>query len=133
MNQEQQLVWKALALVEEGELVAMLRLLKEHPDRNATIEKVNEGLDKGLSIMEVFGDEYEGLYDLQYEGLLELDVDMPRPDLVCFSIGYSGALGEVAEFRFSFDADGRISQVEFESSRNSWLNYGFFDDTPRMS
>ncbi|MBK8498246.1 MAG: hypothetical protein IPL52_05395 [Flavobacteriales bacterium] len=133
LTYSQQLVWKALSLLEEDELVGMLRMLRNHPDRNATIDGVNAGLDQGFDLLGVFSAEFKGLNELQYEGSLELHVELGRDGLVFLGIGFNGALGEVADFKFTFDTDGRIVEVEFEGSHNDFLNKGFFDDTVRFS
>ena len=127
------MLWKVLSLLEEDELVKMLRVLRKHPDRNATIELVNEGLDQGFDLLHILGDEYKGLHALQYEGSLVLDVCLMRDGLLFLTIGFCGALGEVADFRFTYDASGRLLKVEFECSHNEMLNKGFFDDTIRLS
>lgn len=133
MNLEQQLVWKGLALLEESELLAMLRALHDHPDRNATLELVNKALDQGLDLLAIFDNGYNGLFELQYEGCLVFDVTVFGDELVWLTIGFSGALGEVAEFKFTLAADGGILQVEFEGSHNEDLINGFFDDSIRLS
>ncbi|MBL0127438.1 MAG: hypothetical protein IPP83_08230 [Flavobacteriales bacterium] len=123
----------ALSLLDESELVGMLRMLRNHPDRNATIDGINQGLDQGFDLLGIFGDGCEGLRDLQCEGSLELDVELGSDHLVFLTIGCSGALGEVADFKFTLDADGHVAEVEFEASRNDFLLKGFFDDTLRFS
>lgn len=133
LNHEQQLVWKALSLVEEPELVGMLRALRHHPDRNLTIDRINEALDQGLALLGIFHDDYKGLHDLQYDGGLQLDVELGPRGLVFLSVGYSGPKGEVAEFNFTIDTAGRITKVEFERSHNDFLVLGFFDNTLTFS
>ncbi len=56
MNEYQQLLLSALALVDEADLVAILRVAGQHPLRNSCIDRVNEDLDKGLSLWEAFAD-----------------------------------------------------------------------------
>jgi hypothetical protein len=133
LNFSQQLVWKALSLVEEDELVGMLRALRHHPDRNLTIDRINEALDQGLDLIAMFSDDYKGFRDLYNEGVLELDVELGTKGLVFLIIGFSGGLGEVAEFRFTLDADGLIAQVDFLESHNDFLLKGFFDKTLSFS
>ncbi|MBL0127337.1 MAG: hypothetical protein IPP83_07710 [Flavobacteriales bacterium] len=133
LNKEQQLVWKALSLLEESELVGMFRMLRHHPDRNATIDGINQGLDQGFDLLGIFGDGFKGLFDLQYEGSLEFEVELGSDRLVFLTIGFGGALGEVADFTFTLDTDGQIAKVEFEASHNDFLLKGFFDDTLRFS
>jgi hypothetical protein len=133
LNYEQQVIWKALSLVEESELVGMLRALRHHPDRNLTIDRINEALDQGLDLLGIFHDDYKGLHDLQYDGGLQLDVELGIEGLVFLSIGYDGPKGGVSVFNFTIDADGRIAKVEFEDSHNEFLLYGFFDNTRTLS
>ncbi len=129
LNFSQQLVWKALSLVQEDELVSMLRALQHHPDRNLTIDRVNEALDQGLDLIAMFSDDYKGFRDLQNEGGLKFDVELGNKSLVFLIIGFCGALGEVAEFKFTLDADGHMAEVEFLESHNDFLLKGFYDDT----
>ncbi len=133
LNQEQQLVWKALSLVDENELVGMMRALRHHPDRNATIDGVNKGLDQGFDLLGIFGDGFDGLNALQYDGFLEFNVSLGTDHFVFLALGYRSALGEVADFNFTLDDDGHIVEVEFEASHNDFLLKGFFDDTLRFS
>lgn len=56
MNEYQQLLYSALALVEEADLVAILRVAGQHPDRNRCIDLVNAELDKGLPLWDTFAE-----------------------------------------------------------------------------
>jgi len=129
---EQQVIWQALSLVTMEELVGMFRALRDHPDRNLTIDGVNQGLDEGYDLFAVFGDVYKGLYPLQYEGCLMLEISL-LSDGIWLSVGYSGAAGEVSEYKFTYAADGQLLEVEFDSSHNDYLITGIFDDTVRLS
>lgn len=54
MNDIQQLLYGALALVDEADLVAILRAAAKHPECNRCIELVNAELDKGTSLWDAF-------------------------------------------------------------------------------
>ncbi len=54
MNEYQQLLYCALALVEEADLVAILRAARKHPERNRCIDIANAELDKGIRLWDTF-------------------------------------------------------------------------------
>lgn len=54
MNDFQQPLYSALALVDEADLVAILRAATIHPERDRCIELVNAELDKGISLWDAF-------------------------------------------------------------------------------
>ena len=54
MNTYQQLLYSALALAEEADLVAILRAARYHRDRNRCIDLVTAELDKGVSLWDSF-------------------------------------------------------------------------------
>ena len=86
MNEYQQLLYSALALVDEADLLAILRAAGKHPERNSCIELVNAELDKGITLWDIFA--------------------APSPLHVLFT-------NDRPEFRVSVDLDGQTILLDF--------------------
>ena len=126
LDQSQQLIFCALALIEEHDLVAMLRALRDHPDRNTTIDLLNQALDQGLAVMDLT-DDHGPMRPLMMEGGLVLQVILLRNRMVWLTIGSSGPQGEASDWRFTFDDLDQVVKVEFEGSHNIWLLGHYFN------
>ncbi|MEO7079933.1 MAG: hypothetical protein ABIY71_00350, partial [Flavobacteriales bacterium] len=113
MNEYQQLLYSALALVDEADLVAILRVAGQHPLRNSCIDRVNEDLDKGLPLWDSFA-EGSSLYALFENDCMEfrvrihtdqrsIDLDLginSRPsDILCWTarMGPTGVVEKLEE------------------------------------
>ena len=113
MNDYQQLLYGALALVDEADLVAILRAAAKHPECNQCIELVNDELDKGLSLWDAFA-EPSALHALlsntwpefrvrvnEERQIIELEfgTNGPTSDLVCWvaRMGDSGVVLDLTD------------------------------------
>lgn len=113
MTEYQQLLYSALALVDEADLVAILRVAGQHPMRNSCIERLNEDLDKGLSLWDAFADG-SSFYDLfanhsmefrvrinmaQHRIELDLGINSRPSDILCWTarMGPTGVVEKLEE------------------------------------
>ena len=108
MNEYQQLLLSALALVDEADLVAILRAARKHPKRNHCIDLVNAELDKGVNLWSAFADPspLNTLFENDWPELrvsfcmeqrtisMEFGTNGPPSDILCWQ-AHMGATGVV--------------------------------------
>lgn len=117
MNSYQQLLYSALVLVDEVDLVAILRAAATHPERDRCIELVNAELDRGTSLWDAFAapgpllDLFEDdmpelrVRVIEERQTIEVDFGAQGTALVCW-VAHMGASGVVLDLKESYRYSG---------------------------
>ncbi len=112
VNEYQQLLLSALALVHEEDLVAIFRAARNHEVRSKPIELMNVELDKGLNLMQAL-DAPSSLHAL-------FEVDYPSftvqvgSTMVLLSFGTHGPPSELHVWRATMASTGVVESLEHE-------------------
>lgn len=110
MNAYQQLLYCALTLVHEEDLVAIFRAVRSHPVRNRCIDLVNQALDEGYTLWAAF-DAPSALYELFTEDWPELRVSV-RGNMVLLLFGTNGPPSDIVEWDVEMSGTGQVVRVE---------------------
>jgi hypothetical protein len=112
VNDYQQLLLSALALVHEEDLVAIFRALRKHPQRGKCIDLLNAELDKGISLMDAFA-EPSKLHELFTNDWPELRV-LVNDNTVFLKFGTNGPPSEIQTWRALMSATGVVAKVDHD-------------------
>ncbi len=111
MNDYQQLLYTALALVHEEDLVAIFRAARNRPERNRCIDLVNQALDEGYTLWAAF-DAPSPLYELFTDDWPELRV-LLGGNKVYLTFGTNGPPGDIVEWEAEMSGTGQVARLEF--------------------
>ncbi len=110
MNDYQQLLYTALALVHEEDLVAIFRAARNRPDRNRCIDLVNQALDEGYTLWAAF-DAPSPLYELFTDDWPELRV-MLHGNKVALTFGTNGPPSDILEWEAEMSGTGQVTHLQ---------------------
>ena len=110
MNLYQQLLWTALSLVHEEDLVAIARAAREHPTCNLAMRLLNEDLDRGLRLWDAF-DEGGATHELFTWDMPELRVFLHGPGIIGLEFGTHGPPGDIVVWHAHMARTGVVERL----------------------
>ena len=115
VNELQQLLLSALALVHQEDLVAIFRALREEPERNECIDLMNAELDQGHSLMEALGDNTV-LYELFSDVRFEFHVWVVCDTIIEMTFGAEGTRGAIQSWGATMAGTGWVEELRITYS-----------------
>lgn len=109
MNAYQQLLYCALPLVHEEDLVAIFRAARTHPDRNRCIDLMNQALDDGYTLWAAL-DAPSPLYELFTDDWPELRVSVEN-EKVYLLFGTNGPPSDIVEWEAHMSGTGQVAHL----------------------
>lgn len=125
VNQYQQLILSALALVHEEDIVAIFRALRAEPERNECIDLMNDELDRGRSLMEAFG-ESSALYAVFEDGFPDFNVTVVTNKIIELEFGSNASRGAIQRWGATMASTGVVEKLEpvFSSCQDGYTGTG---------
>lgn len=125
VNQYQQLILSALALVHEEDIVAIFRALRAEPERNECIDLMNDELDRGRSLMEAFG-ESSALYAFFEDGFPDFNVTVVTNKIIELEFGTNASRGAIQRCGATMASTGVVEKLEpvFSSCEDGYTGAG---------
>jgi hypothetical protein len=111
MTEHQQRVYCALALLEEADLKAFFRAIRDLRDSRPEVELVNIELDHGVGLMDLFGPMGPFAQHMS-NNLLEFDVVRLGSGRWSIAFGFRGPDGWGGHWVMDIGADGAIDDLE---------------------
>ncbi len=113
LNECQQMLQCALALVHEEDLVAIFRAARHHEEASKPIELMNAELDKGHTLMEALA-EPSPLYELFGNDWPEFRVFVREGNVVYLHYGIHGPPSDLHVWKITMASTGVVEELEHE-------------------
>lgn len=118
LNEDQQTLLSVLAIIDEAELIGILRALRHDPQRNEVIDLANTELDRGTSLMDMLA--HGPLHALLANNPLQMRARILRSGRISIDIGTRGEECGMGNWTFAVDGAGQVHGVECNGTWNEF-------------